>query len=157
MHAEPQQEHQWLQQLVGQWTQESEAVMGPGESPMHFTGTAVGRSLGGMWVLIEGEMPGERTDYSIITLGYDPGKQRYVGTFVGSMMPKLWLYEGTLDAEKKILTLDSEGPNFTGDGTALYQDIFEIAGPDHWILRSQIQGPDGSWTHFMTAHNRRVK
>jgi Protein of unknown function (DUF1579) len=30
MQTEPQQEHQWLQQLVGEWTYETEATMEPG-------------------------------------------------------------------------------------------------------------------------------
>jgi hypothetical protein len=33
MHAEPQQEHRWLDQLLGEWTYESEGACGPGEAP----------------------------------------------------------------------------------------------------------------------------
>ena len=33
MKAEPQKEHQWLQKLVGEWTSEGEADMGPGQPP----------------------------------------------------------------------------------------------------------------------------
>jgi hypothetical protein len=29
MHVQPQKEHQWLQKLVGEWTYEIEAMMGP--------------------------------------------------------------------------------------------------------------------------------
>jgi hypothetical protein len=32
MKTEPQQEHQWLQQLVGEWTYEAEAMMEPGQA-----------------------------------------------------------------------------------------------------------------------------
>ena len=45
------------------------------------------------------------------------------------MMTHLWVYDGALDAAGKVLTLDAEGPSFTGDGTtAKYQDVIEIEG-----------------------------
>jgi hypothetical protein len=54
-------------------------------------------------------------------------------------MTHLWPYNGTLDAAGKVLTLDSEGPSFSGDGTmAKYQDIIEFIGDDHRTLSSQI-------------------
>lgn len=47
-------------------------------------------------------------------------------------MTYFWPYIGSLDATGKILTLDSEGPIFTGDGTmAKYQDIIELVTHDH--------------------------
>ena len=33
MTTEPQHEHEWLQQLVGEWTLEGEATMEPGRPP----------------------------------------------------------------------------------------------------------------------------
>ena len=59
MKTEPQKEHQWLQKLVGEWTYEGEATMEPGEPPAKMTGTESVRSLGGLWILAEGqgEMP----------------------------------------------------------------------------------------------------
>ena len=38
MKAEPQKEHQWLEQLLGEWTYEAEMQMGPGQPPMKSTG-----------------------------------------------------------------------------------------------------------------------
>ena len=160
MMAKPQQEHEWLQQLVGDWDVEGECLMGPDQPPAKTTGTCSTRSLGGLWFLSEGsgEMPGGGTADSIITLGYDPQKQRYVGSFVASMMTHLWLYEGTLDASGKVLTLNAEGPSMAGDGSmAPYQDMVTIESKDHWILSSQAKGPDGQWFKFMTAHYRRKK
>lgn len=160
MMATPQKEHEWLAQLVGEWTVDSECIMAPDQPPMKGTGTCSTRSLGGLWFLSEGsgEMPNGGTMNSIITLGYDPQKGRYVGSFIASMMTHLWLYEGTRDASGKVLTLDAEGPSMAGDGTmASYQDIVTIESKDHWVLSSQIKGPDGQWIKFMTAHHRRKK
>src|SRR5438045_8337211 len=118
MHAQLQKEHEWLQQLVGEWTVEMEAAMAPGQPPTKVTGTESVRSLGGLWVLCEGrsEMPGGGAGTMLMTLGYDPAKQRFVGTFIGSMMSHMWLYEGTLDSAGKVLTLDTAGPSPAGDG-----------------------------------------
>ena len=158
--AEPQQEHHWLEKLVGEWTFESECDMGPGKPREKFTGTQSVRSIGGMWIIGEGqgEMPGGGTGTMVLTLGYDPQKKRFVGTWFGSMMTALWIYEGERDASGNVLTLNTEGPSFAGDGTlAKYRDIVEVKSDDHYILRSTTQGEGGTWTEFMTAHYRRVK
>jgi hypothetical protein len=96
MHAEPQKEHQWLKQLVGEWTYEHECAPGPDLTPVKLTGTDTVRSLGGLWVLCEGkgEMPGGGIAQTLMTIGYDPAKKHYVGSFVASMMTFLWIYEG---------------------------------------------------------------
>ena len=48
--------------------------MGPDQPPMKSTGVDVVRSLGGLWIIAEGEgeMPGGGTAKTIMTLGYDP-------------------------------------------------------------------------------------
>lgn len=157
MHAEPQAEHQWLEQLVGEWDTEMEASMGPGQPPTRHAGTEAVRSLA-VWVLCEGTSDGggggpHRT---LMTLGYDPAKKKFVGTFVGSMMTNLWVYEGELDAARRVLTLDAEGPSFADPTkTAKYKDAIELVSPDHRVMTSRFQAEDGTWHHFMTAHYRR--
>jgi hypothetical protein len=160
MPAKPQAEHDWLHQLVGEWTYESECLMGPDQPPMKSTGTQSFSSFGGLWLVGDGTgtMPDGSPARTRITLGYDPMKERFVGTFIGSMMASHWIYTGTRDAAGKVLTLDTEGPDFTRPGkTASYQDILEIKGPDHHVLSSRARGEDGEWVQFMTAHYRRVK
>lgn len=160
MKAEPQKEHQWLQQLVGEWTSEAECSMGPGQPSTKSYGTERVRMLGGVWMVGEGqgEMPGGGTATMIMTLGYDPQKKKYLGTWIGSMMTHMWHYDGEMDAEGRILTLSAEGPSMAGDGTmAKYQDIIEIKSKDHRTLSSRVLRPDGTWNHFMTAHYRRKK
>ena len=160
MNAEPQKEHQWLQKLVGKWTFEGECVMGPDQPPSKHTGSETVRSIGGLWTLGEGAGAGPDGGQmtSIMTLGYDPQTKRFVGTFIASMMTHLWIYNGTLDAAGKVLTLDTEGPDFSGGPDMVkYQDIIEFVNDDHRILKSQLVGPDGKWNHFMTAHYRRQK
>lgn len=156
----PEKEHQWLHRLVGEWTVESECCMGPNQPPMKTTGKETVRSFGGLWTIGEGsgDTPDGGSCDSIMTLGFDPQSKHFVGTFIASVMTHLWPYNGSLDASGNVLTLDSEGPNFLGDGAmARYQDIIEFVGEDHRTLKSQVLGPDGKWTQFMTAHYRRKR
>ncbi len=160
MKTEPQKEHQWLQQLVGEWTYECETSMEPGKPPEKFKGSESVRSLDGLWVQCEGrgEMPGGGMATMLMTLGYDPQKKRYVGTWVGSMMTYLWVYDGLLDAEEKVLTLNAEGPSCAGDGKfATYKDVIEIKSHDHRVLTSHMLDDDRKWHGFMTANYRKVK
>jgi len=160
MKVEPQKEHQWLEQFVGDWTYETECSMGPDQPPSKFTGTESVRSLGGVWVLCEGrgEMPGGGAATTLMTLGYDPVRKRYVGTFIGSMMTHMWLYEGELDAAGKVLTLDTEGPSFPVEGKMTkYKDVIEIKSDGQRVLSSHALGDDGTWHGFMTATYRRAK
>lgn len=157
---QPLPQHHWLQKLVGLWTVESECHLGPDQPPLTTTGTETVRSMGGLWIIGEGEgaMPGGEMSQSIITLGYDPQSERFVGTFIASVMTHLWPYRGTLDAGERVLTLDSEGPSFSGDGTmSRYQDIIEFLSDDHRTLSSQILNEQGEWIPFMKAHYHRQR
>ena len=160
MNTEPQKEHQWLQKFLGEWTSEAEASMEPGKAPETFKGTESVRSLGGLWIVAEGqgEMPGAGTAGTIMTLGYDPRKKRYTGTWIGSMMDHLWVYDGGLDAAERVLTLDTEGPGMTDQSKMdRYRDVIEFKSDDHRVLTSHHLGEDGTWRPFMTAHYRRKK
>jgi Protein of unknown function (DUF1579) len=160
MNAEPQKEHQWLQKLVGEWTSEMEMAMGPDKPVEKFVGTDSVRSIGGLWVMCQGRgpMPGGGEAITYMTIGYDPARKKYVGTFIGSMMTHQWVYEGEVDATGKKLTLDTEGPDFATEGkTTKYKDAIEFLSDDHRTLTSHMLGEDGKYHLFMTAHYRRKK
>jgi Protein of unknown function (DUF1579) len=160
MKSQPQKQHEWLQKLVGEWTYEADCTMGPDQPPEKFKGSESVRSLGGVWVLCEGrgEMPDGGMATTLMTLGYDPQKKRYVGTWIGSMMTHLWVYDGALDAAEKVLTLDTEGPDFAAKGKmAQYKDVIEFKNDDHRLLASHMLGDDGQWHGFMTANYLRKK
>lgn len=160
MKPEATSQHAWLQKLVGEWTFDTECIMGPDQPPMKTAGTESVRSLGGLWVLCEGQggTPDGDSCRMVITLGFDPDKGKFVGTFVASMMTMMWLYEGQLDAAGRVLTLDTLGPRMDDPTkTCRYQDVIEIVGDDERTLRSQLMGDDGKWVRFMTAKYRRVR
>jgi Protein of unknown function (DUF1579) len=158
MQTKPQKEHEWLQKLVGEWTYETEAVMGPDQPPEKSVGTETVQSLGGLWVVAEGrgEMPGCGMATTMMTIGYDPQNQGYVGTWVGSMMSYLWVYSGELDAAKNVLTLHNEGPSMSDAGKMVrYKDVIEVKSDDHRVMTSHMLADDGQWHPFMTVNYRR--
>lgn len=157
MQVTPQPEHQWLERMVGEWTFTSSCSMGPGQPPMTSDGTAATVSLGGLWVVSEwrSPMPDGALMTSRMTVGYDPARGKYVGSFVASCMTHHWVYEGTRAGD--VLTLDADGPSFTDPKVmAKYQDIWEMPAGGPPVLRSQYLGPDGTWTEFMRADFRRA-
>jgi hypothetical protein len=149
----PTEEHQWLGQFVGEWESESKA------GPVVCQGTMTSRKLGEYWIIsdFKTEMAGNQV-HGIQTIGYDPQRKKYVGTWVDNMMNHLWKYEGEVDSTGKILTLEAEGPNFLAEGkTALFRDAYEFNSPDHILATSSMQGEDGKWVTFMTGDLRRKK
>lgn len=155
----PGEHHKWLDQLVGTWTVESEMIA-EGQPPMKFTGTDTVRSLGGRWVICE--LKSEVSDMgamsAALTLGYNSKTGKYQGTWVDSVTDHLWVYEGTLDPTRKILTLEAEGPNMMDPtkGEMRYRDVIEFKSADHRTLTSSAL-VDGKWVQFVTANYRRTK
>lgn len=154
----PGKHHEWLQQLIGEWTVESEMIP-PGMDPITSTATDSVRSIGGRWIVAElkGEIPGFGPIHAVMTLGYDSEKNKYQGTWVDSIQDHLWVYDATLDSDGKVLTLEADGPGMTGEGTTRYRDVIEIKSPDHRTLTSSALGPDGNWVQFGVSNYRRVK
>jgi hypothetical protein len=158
MKADPTREHKWLQKFVGDWTYETEAAMEPGKPPVKMTGSESIRPLGEIWVQGAGtsQMPDGSPAETQITLGYDPLKKRFVGTWLGTMMAHLWVYDGELSADERTLSLNSEGPSMTEEGKrANYRDVFEFKNDNLRTLTAYVQGADGEWSQFMTLDYHR--
>ena len=161
MDMKPQKLDPWLQNLIGEWTYEVQDLSSAAKSTEPVRGMETVRHLGGIWLLFEGrgDVPGAGIGTSLMTLGYDPEKGSYIGTWMGSMMSHLWLYErGALDAAQKVLTLESEGPSFTGETkTSKYRDFMEVLDAERRVLASEVLGGDGTWQRFMISNYRRRK
>ncbi|MEM9372876.1 MAG: DUF1579 family protein, partial [Planctomycetota bacterium] len=127
MHAESTPQHDWLMRLVGSWDFEHEYDLG-GEKGRS-TGSEVIRRFGSHWII--GEMTGVVSDGtsmdSVLTLGFDPRRGRFVGTWIGSPFAHLWVYEGVLEVSSDTLTLDTRGPAFEDPAMLIdYQDIVTL-------------------------------
>lgn len=132
---------------------------GTGAAPLKGEGTMTGRTLGGFWVIneIKVSMMGT-TVTGMQTIGFDPAKKKYVGTWVDSMSNHMWNYEGTIDKTGKKLILEAEGPNVMAKGKrSKFRDTYEFQSADKILATSLIQMEDGKWVAFMTATMRRKK
>lgn len=150
-------EHLWLRRLVGRWTCKSQVSLQPDQPPVTLHGTENVQPLGDLWALLEGE--GEMPDGSrgswLMALGYDPRRQCFVGTWIGSMTSHPWLYEGALKQGGDVLPLDTEGPAMEGERPARYRDVIEFVADDRPLLRSEVLGDDGWWHQFQVSEFRR--
>jgi len=149
--AKPGAEHGFLQRLVGTWEGR--------EMPDAGTWVEVVRSLHGIWFVAEGngQMPGGGDATTVLTLGYDPARGRYVGSWIGSMMTHMWVYEGEVSSDGNTLSLYTTGPDFENPGrTGEYREMIIIKDDDHRIFNSSAKQADGSWKQFMEVNYRRV-
>lgn len=134
--------------------------MTEGEPPSTFRGTEVARMIGGLWIQAEGlgTMPDGTTAISQLTVGFDSEKGRYVGTWLSSTMPNLWVYEGAVDDAGTVLTLNTSGPHMSGDGrTARYRELLEWKSDDLRTFTSEMENEDGSWQQVVSMEYHRVK
>ncbi len=160
MMTPPTTEHAWFKQFVGTWKFESTCSMGPDQPPMKSGGTETVRMLGDLWLVGEstGIMPDGDAMTAIMTLGFDPTTKKYRGTWVGSPMAHMFIYEGDRPNNANRLDLYTEGPSMAGDGTmTTYRDSVELISPDKRVLTSGMKSPDGSFHEFMRAEYTRVK
>ena len=151
MQEQAEKQHEWLEQLIGDWAFEHEATMPDGEKT-GMKGTESFRQLGKLWVVGEltSLLPDGSSMIAITTLGYDPRQNAFVGNWVGSPMTHMFIYNGHLDESGKILTLDTSGPGIEDPNkTADYQDIIEMVSANERRFCSQVKNADGSWTRFM--------
>ena len=159
MATKPISEHQWLQQLVGEWRVEMDMNMGPDQPTQKSEGSESVKSVGGLWAFGEGKaaMPDGTPMSHYSTLGYDVSFKEYRGCLFFSVSSHLWTYVGELSADGKVMTLSCVGPNMIKDGeTANYRDVIEILDADRRTRTSYGQDENGEWQLFVKAHYTRV-
>ena len=153
----PTKEHQWLKQFQGEWETHAQMIA-HGETPaMECESSMKFHSLGDFWVTLEttGQMGGVKV-HSIQTLGYDPEKKKYIGTWVDSATPYMFHYEGYVEKSGKRLVLEAEGPSYIEPGKrAKYRDSYEFKTPDLIVGTSAIMDDDGNWVTFVTSETIR--
>lgn len=145
-------EHEFLEDLVGVWDVTAPEMTG--QEPW----TEIVRSLHGIWFVAEGSgtMPGGSAATTVLTLGYSADKGRYVGTWIGTMMDHMWVYEGEVSDDGKTLSLYTTGPDLIG-GNELAENREQLIfhHRDHRTFNSAARQSDGSWKQFMEAHYTR--
>jgi hypothetical protein len=149
----------FLSRMAGEWRVTTEAVLAPGQPPVRSEGHASARMLGTRWLVTdtEGETPTGTPVYSVFTLGFDEVAGEIVGTWIDSMQGTMWRYRGTLDGDRGVLQLETEGP-VMGNPEVItrYREEIEFLDEDRRVTRSSILGPDGAWFEYGMAAYRRI-
>ncbi|MEW4487428.1 DUF1579 domain-containing protein [Thalassoglobus sp. JC818] len=151
-------EHEWLEKFVGNWALTSKAKMGPDQPDLECSGKMECQMLGGFWLInkMNNEMLGS-TMKGVQTIGYDPAKKKYVGTWVDSVTSTFWVYEGTVNEAGNKITLEADGPNMMIPGeTSTFRDSYEFLSPDHVVVTSSMKGDNGEWITFMSGDAKRI-
>lgn len=155
--TEPGEQHRWLKRLTGAWSFEGEMPAPPGQSAPGFSGTETVRNLDDLWIVGEGEnaMPGG-TMTTLVTLGFDPAQDAFVGSFVCSGFTHMWLYRGRLEDDGRRLVLATTGPDMESGEMTAYEDVIAFEDADHRTLTSRMRGKDGQWRQVVSMRYRRL-
>jgi len=153
--TDPTEHHHWLKRMLGDWT--FTHTCDTPDGPTHSSGTERVESFGDLWIIATGQ--GDIADAGLVrmrlALGYDPMKDKYIGTWIGSPMAQMFIYEGSRTDDT--LTLDTEGPSMDDPiNIARYQDVYEIIDDNTRTIRSRTLGDDGNWIEFMRGEYTRV-
>jgi hypothetical protein len=122
----PTKEHEWLKNRIGTW----EATVSCPMMGEPTKGTETTKAFGEFTIQSEfsGTMMGEAfTGLSLMT--YDPIKKKYVSTWCDTVMPAIFVQEGTMDASGKKLTCSGKGANMEG-AVVDHTSVLEVTGPD---------------------------
>lgn len=126
--AELTEEHKVLHQDLGTWNVKMKLwPQGPDGIVVEGVCQEHNRKLGnGLWILsdFKGTLAGTAF-YGHGTFGYNPRKEKYVGTWVDNMTPAISQMQGTYDKKSNTLTMYSEGTDAATGNTTKTKNVSE--------------------------------
>ena len=135
-------EHKWLAADAGTWKSAAKFYM-PDGSVMPQPGKQVNTmQTGGLWQTINFRSD-DGTFHGNGIAGYDPVKKKFISVWADSMTPFLMTGEGTLDAAKKILTIEQQGFDPTAGKVIKMRETLERKDETHVHMEMHGPGPDG--------------
>ncbi|MCZ7640385.1 MAG: DUF1579 domain-containing protein [Verrucomicrobia bacterium] len=145
-------EHEALKRHEGEWIATVKSPEGDSKGTM-----TLKMECGGLWLASDfraefGGMKFHGRGFD----GYDPMKKKYVSVWVDSMSPRPLLLEGTMDAEKKTLTMYGEGPGPDGKPVK-YKNVTRFPDADHQTFTMHVVDADGQATPMLTIEYVRKK
>lgn len=150
--ATPGPEHEALKRLEGEWVATIKSPEGDSK------GTATYKLIcSGLWLAsdFQAEFGGQKFHGHGLD-GYDAAKKKYVSVWVDSMSTQPLLLEGTMDSDKKVLTMRGEGPTPDG-GRMKYRNETRFKDADHFTFVMHLVGDGGQETPMMTIEYARKK
>src|SRR5262245_34529610 len=152
----PSKEHGMLKEMEGNWDVEMKFQM-PGADEQTAKGTETVVLVGELWAVFDVKfddmMGGKWQGHG--TLGFDPVKKKYVGSFVHSASPFLSIGEGTPNEGGKSVTMNWDGVGPTGEREKM-REVFEKKDKDNAVMTMYGTGSDGKEEkHFTMTYKRK--
>lgn len=151
--AKPQKEHEWFKALDGDWLVDAESTKDGGPPRKGF---AKGKLIGGFWLVLENRFDAKDQRFtSVMTIGFDPGRKKYVASWIDSTSASERRLEGTLDPASQELTFEADAPSAQPGRTTRIQERIMITSPDRWTITCS-RDDGGTWTIFKKViYNRK--
>jgi hypothetical protein len=151
--VKPGPEHTFLKQAEGVWDATAKSMGGESKGELHCK-----MELNGLWLLelYKGEVAGKAFHGRGAT-SYDPAKKKFVNVWIDSMVTSPMLSEGTLDKEKKVMTLHGTMP--MPDGKSMKSSItITYKDANTKVLSLKGNSPDGKEFEMVEiTYKRRAK
>ncbi len=136
--------HDVLKRDVGVWDAEVKIwSQGPQADPLTSPGVETNRIMeGGLWLIsdFKGTVAGQSFE-GHGQFGFDPIKQKYVGTWVDSMSPFLSTMQGTYDPSSQTMTMMSEGRDPQTRKTVKSKSEARYVDDDHRTFTMSMANP----------------
>ncbi|MBV9656767.1 MAG: DUF1579 domain-containing protein [Verrucomicrobia bacterium] len=165
--AKPNENHQLLAGLVGNWSFVTKMWMAPGAPPSESQGTAVRKPLmDGRYFLAEFsgkmEMPGadgkmHPVEFKGMSVdGYDNVKKKFVSSWIDNMGTSIVLSEGTYDPATKTITYTADMEIVPGMKTKV-REVVKIVDHDHHTFEEFETRGDGQEAKMLEINYVRQK
>ena len=156
---EPGAKHQQLEPLIGRFDAHVLHFMGPDQPPMESSGTVDNTwALGGRFVLTQfhGEVMGQPFE-GLGLLGYDNGKQKYVGNWADSLATGLWpTATGDSNDDGSAITMSRVMTDEMTGQLIKVRDVTTIVDHDHITYEMFITRPGTEESKALEAHYTRT-
>jgi hypothetical protein len=138
------QEHEILKKELGTWEATVKSYVGPtglNDEPQVSTGKETNEMIGEFWLVsrFEGNFGG-MPFVGQSMMGYDAGKQKYVGNWIDSFSPNPTKMVGTYDAETKTMTYESTGVGMDGNPMK-GKNVVVYEGDDRRVMTMHMAMP----------------
>ena len=151
-------EHAEVRRKAGKWKVRCTYYMGGDSDPIEVDGTEHGEMLGDLWCnsRFEADMLGSPLSGNG-SLGYDPVKKKYVGTWKDSATPFLYTFEGDFDPVIQVLEMKGLNYDPVRCCQATYRSRVEFISDSEHVLDLSIDVPEGLPIKVLRYHFKRSR
>ena len=143
----PNEHHEHLSRMAGEWDMHLKMWMEPGAPPTDFTGeTSNTMIMGGRFLQsqISSELGGRQLE-SMGLEGYDNVKKKHISLFIDNSGTAMQLSEGECSEGGKVITSWSESLDPVSDKITKMRSRLTIVSDDRYIFEAWEQGSDGEY------------